>query len=160
MVRSRPVLGQAHPPSRRLLTAAALALAALAIPALGVAGSGRSIPSLRAQADALASKTRSATLGLYALDQQLAGAEARLQSLHAPGARSCASAAPRSRSGSTIARRSATIAQQRLGIHVRALYERGDVSTLEVVIRRPSTRRRSDEHRRPEPDGRARTRTC
>ena len=34
----------------------------------------------------------------------------------------------------TIARRSATIAQQRLGIHVRALYERGDVSTLEVVF--------------------------
>jgi peptidoglycan DL-endopeptidase CwlO len=133
VVRSRPVLGQAHPPSRRLLTAAALALVALAIPALGVAGSGRSIPSLQDQADALASKTRSATLGLYALDQQLAGAEARLQSLHAQAH------ALRLRRASlevrlTIARRGATIAQRHLGIHVRALYERGNVSTLEVVF--------------------------
>ncbi len=133
MVRSCPVLGQAHPPSRRLLVAAALALAALAIPALGVAGSGRSVPSLRDQADALAAKQRSATLGLYALDQQLAGAEARLQSLQSQ------MHALRLRRASlehrlSIARRSATIAQQRLGLHVRALYERGDVSTLEVVI--------------------------
>ena len=133
MVRSCPVLGQAHPPSRRLLVAAALALAALAIPALGVAGSGRSVPSLRDQADALAAKQRSATLGLYALDQQLAGAEARLQSLHAQAQ------ALRLRRASleqrlTIARRGARIAQQRLGLHVRALYERGDISTLEVVI--------------------------
>jgi 3D (Asp-Asp-Asp) domain-containing protein len=133
VVRSCPVLGQAHPPSRRLLVAAALALAALAIPALGVAGSGRSVPSLRDQADALAAKQRSATLGLYALDQQLAGAEARLLSLHAQAH------ALRLRRASleqrlTIARRGARIAQQRLGLHVRALYERGDVSTLEVVI--------------------------
>ena len=133
MVRSCPVLGQAHPPSRRLLVAAALALAALAIPALGVAGSGRSVPTLRGQADALAAKQRSATLGLYALDQQLAGAEARLQSLHAQAhTLRLRRASLEQRLG--IARRSARIAQQRLGLHVRALYERGDVSTLEVVI--------------------------
>jgi 3D (Asp-Asp-Asp) domain-containing protein/peptidoglycan hydrolase CwlO-like protein len=133
MVRSGPVLGQAHWPTRRLLAAAALALAVLAIPAPGVADSSRSAPDLRAQAAALAAKTRSASLGLFALDQQLATARGRLQSLRAQ--------APtlRARRDSlahvlTIARRSATLAQQRLGLHVRALYERGDVSTLEVVF--------------------------
>ena len=133
MVRSCPVLGQAHPPSRRLLVAAALALAALAIPALGVAGSGRSVPSLQDQASALAAKQRSATLGLYALDQQLAGAEARLQSLHAQ-AHTLRLRRTSLEQRLSIARRSARIAQQRLGLHVRELYERGDVSTLEVVI--------------------------
>jgi 3D (Asp-Asp-Asp) domain-containing protein len=133
VVRSCPVLGQAHPPSRRLLVAAALALAALAIPALGVAGSGRSVPTLRDQAAALAAKQRSATLSLYALDQQLAGAEARLQSLHAQ-AHTLRLRRASLEQRLAIARRSATIAQQRLGLHVRALYERGDVSTLEVVI--------------------------
>jgi 3D (Asp-Asp-Asp) domain-containing protein/peptidoglycan hydrolase CwlO-like protein len=133
VVRSRPVPGQAHWPTRRLFAAAAFVFAVLAIPALGVADSGRSIPSLQGQAAALAAKTRSATLGLYALDHQLATAEARLQSLRDEAV------ALRARRGSlarrlTIARRSATIAQQRLGIHVRALYERGDVSTLEVVF--------------------------
>ena len=133
VVRSRPVLGQAHWPTRRLLAAAALVFAVLAIPALGVADSGRSTPSLRAQAAALAAKSRSATLGLYALDQQLANADARLQSLRAQ------TATLRGRRASlalrlAIARRGATIAQQRLGSHVRALYERGDVSTLEVVF--------------------------
>ena len=128
------MLGQAHWPTRRLLAAAALALAVLAIPALGVADSGRSTPSLRAQAAALAAKARSATLGLYALD---AAARDRRE----PGcSRSAAQAAAlRARRISlarqlAIARRSATIAQQHLGSHVRALYERGDVSTLEVVF--------------------------
>ena len=133
VVRSRPVLGQAHWPTRRLLAAAALALAVLAIPALGVADPGRSTPSLRAQAAALAAKSRSATLGLYALDQQLATAEARLQSLRARATALRVQRASLARQ-LTIARRSATIAQQRLGVHVRALYERGDLSTLEVVF--------------------------
>jgi 3D (Asp-Asp-Asp) domain-containing protein len=127
------VLGQAHWPTRRLLAAAALVFAVLAIPALGVADSGRSTPSLRAQAAVLAAKSRSATLGLYALDQQLANADARLRSLRAQ------TATLRGRrvflgSRLAVARRGATIAQQRLGSHVRALYERGDVSTLEVVF--------------------------
>ena len=115
VVRSAPVLGQAHWPQRRLLAAAALALAVLAIPALGVADSGRSTPSLRAQAAALAAKARSASLGLYALDAQLATAESRLQSLRGEAT------ALRARRISlshqlTIARRSAAIAQRHLGI--------------------------------------------
>ena len=133
MVRSRPVLGQAHWPTRRLLAAAALVVAVLAIPALGVADTGRSTPSLRAQAAALAAKSRSATLGLYALDQQLATADARLRSLRTQAA-TLRGRRVSLASRLAIARRGATIAQQHLGSHVRALYERGDVSTLEVVF--------------------------
>ena len=99
VVRSRPVLGQAHWPTRRLLAAAALAFAVLAIPALGVADSGRSTPSLRAQAAALAAKRRSATLGLYALDQQLADRRSPPAVAARPDAALRGADAPRSQPG-------------------------------------------------------------
>jgi 3D (Asp-Asp-Asp) domain-containing protein/peptidoglycan hydrolase CwlO-like protein len=135
VVRSRPLLGQAHSPSRRLVAAAATALAVLAVPALGLAGSPRSTPGtgLRAKDAALAAQSRTATLGLYSLDQQLATAQARLASLDA---RMGQLRAQRQTLGLQLAivRRGAKLAQLHLGSHLRALYERGSVSDLEVLL--------------------------
>ena len=75
LVRSRSVLGQAQTPRRRLLPFAAIALVVLAAPALGLAGSSQSASSLRSQNAQLESRSRSAVLELYSLDQRLAGAQ-------------------------------------------------------------------------------------
>ena len=81
LVRSRSVLGQAQTPRRRSLPFAAIALVVLAAPALGLAGSSQSASSLRAQNAQLESRSRSAVLELYSLDQRLAGTQARYAQL-------------------------------------------------------------------------------
>ncbi len=107
----------------------------LAVPALGVAGSPRSTPAagLRAKDASLAAQSRAATLALYSLDQQLATAQARLASLNT---RTRQLRAERRTLGLqlTIVRRGAVLAQRHLGSHLRALYERGSVSDLEVLL--------------------------
>ncbi len=81
MVRSAPVHGQVNTSLRRLVLLVATASVVLAVPAVSGAGSAPATSSLRAQDAALAAKSRSAVLGLYSLDQQLAQARARLATL-------------------------------------------------------------------------------
>ena len=97
VVRSRPVLGQAHTPRRRLLPFAALALAVLAAPAVGGANPSQSASTLRAQDAAIAAKSRAAVLGLYSLDQRLGGRAHEARRAPAAGAARCAPSARASR---------------------------------------------------------------
>jgi 3D (Asp-Asp-Asp) domain-containing protein len=127
------VLGQAQSPWRRFLSVAALVAAALAVPALGVAGSTPSAGSLRAQDRAIEAKSRAASLQLYALDHQRAAAQARLGVLQARAATLRAQRVFLSQQLG-LARRSATRAQLHLAARLRALYEQGSVSEVEVVL--------------------------
>ncbi len=133
VVRSRTVLGQAQTPRRRLWSLAALALAVLATPAVVLAGSSHRTTSLRARDAAIEEKSRSVELGLYALDQRLAGARARLRSLDAQTASLQAERAIL-RLQLRIARRSTARAERSLARRVRALYEQGDVEPIEIVF--------------------------
>jgi 3D (Asp-Asp-Asp) domain-containing protein len=115
---------------------AVTALCVLAIPAVGGAEppSSRTSPdALRAQNEALASQERSAVLGLYALDSQLARARARLAGLERQAAtlrREQATLAVEMK----IALAGARVSQQRLGSRLRSLFEHGDTSTLEILF--------------------------
>lgn len=127
------VLGQAHTPRRRLLPFAAFALAVLIAPAVGGANPSHSVSTLRARDAAIAAESRSAVLGLYALDQQLGSANARVASLRR-----------RSESLRTqrmeldralhVAQSGARIAASRLAERIRSLYEQGTVEPLEIVF--------------------------
>jgi len=81
------VLGQAPAPRGRLLGISAALSCALLLPASGDAGRGPTAAGLREEHAALESRSRSAVLGLYALDEQLESARARLDSLRARAAR-------------------------------------------------------------------------
>jgi 3D (Asp-Asp-Asp) domain-containing protein len=132
------VLGQAHTlRRRRLIPPAVVALVTLAallvLPALGGANPSQSAASLRALDAQLEAKQRAAVLGLYALDQQLAGAQSHLAALHAQAA---SLAAQRRELGRelTVARRGSRIAQRQLGDQLRALYEQRRPSSIEILL--------------------------
>ena len=125
----RPLLGQANTPRRRLLPYAALLIAILAAPAV----SGASRSSATAHQASLAGKTRSAVLGLYALDQQLANAQARLAALEHRQSTLQAERASLTH-GLAVARHSTAVAQRDLAQQVRARYEQGTVEPIEVVL--------------------------
>ena len=133
VVRSPPVLWQAHSLRRRLLWLAALSSAALALPALGAADAHRSASTLHAQAASLAAKSRAAVLGLYAVDHDLATAQATLARLR-ESTHTLRMQRTVLRMQLQVAHRSERIAQRRLCMHLRALYESGSVSDLEVVL--------------------------
>jgi 3D (Asp-Asp-Asp) domain-containing protein len=127
------VLGQAHTPRQRLSLLAAIALAVLLLPAVSGAISTHGANALRARDAALAAKSRAAVLGLYSLDAQLAGAEARLAALQRRADTLRAQRASLTHQ-LAVARRGTHIAQGRLGEQVRALYEQGYVEPLEIVF--------------------------
>jgi peptidoglycan DL-endopeptidase CwlO len=133
VVRSRSVLGQAHTPRRRLWPLAAIALAVLVAPAVGGANPSHSARSLRARDAAIAAQSRSAVLGLYALDQRLFSARSRLASLHV---RSQSLRAERVaiEQQLRVARRSIAVTQRALAQRVRTLYEQGDVGSIDVLL--------------------------
>jgi 3D (Asp-Asp-Asp) domain-containing protein len=133
MVRSASVLGQAHTPRRRLLPLAAVALAVLAAPAVSGAITSHGVVGLRAHDAALAAKSRSAVLGLYSLDQQLAAAQSRLTTLHS---RQQSLRAQRASVAHrlAIAERGTHLSEARLGTRLRQLYEQGNVEPLEIVF--------------------------
>jgi len=88
---------------------------------------------LRAENDSLASRSRTALLELYALERQLAGAEARLATLGARREaleREEASAERRLE----LARTSVASAERQLGLRLRELYIRGEVDPLAVLL--------------------------
>ena len=133
-----PVLGQAHAPGRRLLglLPVGIVLAAvlvLALPAIGGADATPSADALRREDASLAARSHAAALSLYSLDSQLAAARARLAALEARQATLLAERASLARE-LRIARGSVSVSQRRLATHLRELYERSDVSTVEVVL--------------------------
>ena len=133
LVRSRTVLGQAQTPRRRSLPFAAIALVVLAAPALGLAGSTQSASSLRAQNAQLESRSRSAVLELYSLDQRLSGTQTRLVRLEHDAASLQAQRADLAQA-LQVARRGDRIAQRQLAARLRLMYEQGDVEPLEIIF--------------------------
>jgi 3D (Asp-Asp-Asp) domain-containing protein len=127
------VLGQAQTPRRRTLPFAAIALVVLAAPALGLAGSTQSASSLRAQNAQLETRSRSAVLELYSLDQRLTVAQTRLAQLSHSAASLRAERADL-RHALVIARRGNRIAQRQLAARLRLMYEQGNVEPLEVIF--------------------------
>ena len=116
-----------------MLSFAALALAVLAVPTLGLAGSSQSASSLRAQNARLEARSRSAVLQLYSLDQRLASTRVRVTELDQQAASLRVQRTSLAHQ-LTIARRGDRLAQRRLASRLRMLYEQGDVEPLEVLF--------------------------
>jgi peptidoglycan DL-endopeptidase CwlO len=133
VVRSRPVLGQAHTPRRRLIPLAAIALAVLVAPAVGGANPSHSAATLRARDEAIAAKSRAAVLGLYSLDERLGAARTKLASLQ-ERAESLRVERLSLAHQLNVAKRGTRISQRQLAERLRALYEDGSVEPLEVVF--------------------------
>lgn len=127
------MLGQAQTPRRRSLPFAAIALVVLAAPALGLAGSTQSASSLQAQNARLESRSRSAVLELYSLDQRLAGTQTRYTQLERDAGSLQAQRADLSQA-LTVARRGDRIAQRQLAARLRLMYEQGNVEPLEIIF--------------------------
>jgi peptidoglycan DL-endopeptidase CwlO len=132
VVRSRPVLGLAHPPLGRLLGVFAAAGLVVVLPALGSSPS-RSAATLKAENAHLAAQSRSAVLGLYSLDSRLAAADTRLATLQADATRL------RTRRANLkqvlrVDRTGEQISERQLAAQLRHLYEQGDVSPIEVML--------------------------
>lgn len=127
------VLGQAHTPWRQSLSLAIVALAILAIPAVGGADPSQTATSLRSLDAQLVAKQRSAVLGLYSLDRRLADSHTRLTVLEGQAASLQAQRVMLGRELS-IARQGSRIAQARLNDRLRTLYEQGKVSPLEILF--------------------------
>jgi 3D (Asp-Asp-Asp) domain-containing protein len=105
----------------------------LAAPAVGGAITSHGVAGLRAHDAALAAKSRSAVLGLYSLDQQLAGAQSRLATLHTQQQSLRAERALVAHQ-LAVAKRGTQLSQARLGSRLRQLYEQGNVEPLEIVF--------------------------
>jgi 3D (Asp-Asp-Asp) domain-containing protein len=127
------VLGQAHTPRRRFLPFAAIALAVMTAPAVGGASRSHGISVLRAQDARIAAHSRSAVLGLYALDRRLARADAQLAALDREAGSLRAERASLRRQ-IRIAERGSRIAQRELARRVRTLYEQGNVEPIEILF--------------------------
>jgi 3D (Asp-Asp-Asp) domain-containing protein len=120
-------------PRRQFLPFAAIALVVLAAPALGLAGSSQSAASLRAQNAALESRSRSAALELYSLDERAALAQARYARLQREAASLQAERADL-RQALAVGRRGNRIAQRQLAVKLRLMYEQGEVEPLEIIF--------------------------
>jgi len=125
-----------HGPTRRLaaiLTVAAVAAVGVsALPASGAESSSRAA-ELRHADDALAARSRSAVLELYALQSQVRAAEGRAAEVRARAdavARERAAVARQLR----IARVSLDAAQAGLAQRLRALYEQGGTDPLTIIL--------------------------
>jgi 3D (Asp-Asp-Asp) domain-containing protein len=116
-----------------ILFVAAVALTAAAV--LPAAGGSQTDPAaaLRRDDAALASKSRSAVLELYALETRLGAAQARLGALRSQAAGLARERAAVSRR-LEIARTTLRISERLLGTRLRALYERGEADPLAVVL--------------------------
>ncbi len=124
-------------PRIRLAALGALALAALLFSSAALADDPATLRSeaerLRAENDGLAARSQAALLELYTLETRLARAEARVSALRARQA-SLAREEQRARRGLRLARTDVREAEQRLGNRLRALYIRGEVDPLAVIL--------------------------
>jgi 3D (Asp-Asp-Asp) domain-containing protein/peptidoglycan hydrolase CwlO-like protein len=106
----------------------------LVVPAVGSSERGPAqTAQLRAQTARIGAARHSTTLALYALDSRLATVDAGLADLErrAAAIRELRAAAVEQLA---VARTSLTVAEQRLGEHLRALYEQGNVTPLDVFL--------------------------
>jgi 3D (Asp-Asp-Asp) domain-containing protein len=115
------------------LPVVALAAAALTAPALGGASPTHHVASLRARDAQIMARSRSAVLGLYAIDHRLAAANAQLATLH-HRAQSLQSERAILQLQIRIARHSSAVAERSLGQRLRTLYEDGDVEPIEILF--------------------------
>jgi cystine transport system substrate-binding protein len=115
-----------------MLALAAIALAVLAAPTLGLAGA-QSPSALRAQNAQLAARSRSVVLQLYSLDRQLVLAHARVWNLDQQATSLRAERASLVEQ-LHVARRGDRIAQQQLALQLRMLYEQGNVEPLDILL--------------------------
>jgi cystine transport system substrate-binding protein len=127
------VLGQAHTPRRRFLPLAAIALAVMTAPAVGGASPSHGISRLRAHDAEIAARSRSAVLGLYALDRRLARADAQLVALDRQ-AGSLRAQRVSLRRQIRVAQRGTRITERELARRVRTLYEQGNVEPIEILL--------------------------
>jgi len=127
------VLGQAHTPRRRFLPVVALVLAVLVAPSVSGANPSHHASSLRARDAEIMARSRSAVLGLYAIDHRLAVANAQLAGLHD---REQSLQAERAvlQLQIRIARRSTAVAERSLAQRLRTLYEEGDVEPIQILL--------------------------
>jgi 3D (Asp-Asp-Asp) domain-containing protein len=116
-----------------LVLAAAGAVVVAALPAGAGAGPSRQATVLRGQESSLASRSRNAVLGLYALDTRLARARAELAALHA---RSAEVQRERARVAHeiSVARGVLVESQRQLGTRLRTLYEQGEPDAIAVLL--------------------------
>jgi 3D (Asp-Asp-Asp) domain-containing protein len=127
------VLGQAHTPRRRILPLAAIALAVMTAPAVGGASPSHSVAALRAHDAQIAARSRSAVLGLYALDRRLGRADAQLAALeHETDSLRAERASLRRQI--RAAERGTRVAERELARRVRALYEQGNVEPIDILF--------------------------
>jgi len=105
----------------------------LAAPALGGANPSRQVSSLRAHDAQIQARTRSAVLGLYALDHRLAVANTQLATLHRR-AHSLQAERAVLQLQIRIARHSSAVAERSLAQRLRTLYEEGDVEPIEILF--------------------------
>jgi 3D (Asp-Asp-Asp) domain-containing protein len=129
------VLGETTSRTARLTALAAVLVFTAASAALAAPGTaGRSRPhGLDVAAQRLDSKIHEATLGLYALDSRLSAWRGRVASL------TVAASALRHRRAAlrqelAAAEASLRVAQRQLALHLRALYEHGNVDPVAVVL--------------------------
>jgi len=108
-------------------------LVLLVVSAAAAAGPVQSTARLRSQAGILDARAHDALLDLYALDSRYRQAQVQLASLEA---RAASLRAQQRQLTQQVAATRQTLAtsQQRLGDHLRSLYEQGDVSTLAIVL--------------------------
>jgi cystine transport system substrate-binding protein len=105
----------------------------LAASAAAAAGPGSQAATLRSQAGVLDARAHHALLDLYALDSRYQAAQSQLASLQSRAAELRAQQHELTQMISAT-RRTLSTSQQRLGDHLRSLYEQGDVNTLAVVL--------------------------
>ncbi|HEX5450138.1 MAG TPA: 3D domain-containing protein [Gaiellaceae bacterium] len=126
--------GHDHTSLRRLVLVVVAALAIVATPIASGAGSPLSpTQSLQRQDANLAAKTRSAVLGLYALDHQLVTAQTRLAALQASLSELKIERVALKHE-LLIARANQKIAVLHAETRLRQLYERGNVEPIEVLF--------------------------
>ena len=121
-----------RPPPPWAPLAALLLFVVVALTLAGTIGASR-IGALRAQANGLAARRHAALLDLYAIQTQLTRARARVASIRAETVRVRAQRALAQRQV-RITRHAYLVFRQQLGVHLRALYEAGNVDTLSVLF--------------------------
>jgi len=117
----------------RLLGIAAAGAALFALPISSLAAPAPKEQSLRAQVASIEHEKRSAILSLYSLDSRLAAADSRLVALRRSEDTLRAQRA-RLTTELRLARLNARLSQRELAGRVRALYDHGTASTLEVIF--------------------------
>src|SRR6266542_3986169 len=125
--------GTVRPVRGRIFGLGVACVTVLALPAMPGAAPGPASTKLEAQQHAIESQKRSAVLGLYSLDSRLAASQHRLDVLRSEQASLRAERASLA-TQLHIARTGTRATQQRLAQRLRALYDHGGTSTVEVLF--------------------------